>query len=225
MACCRKCRRRLLFKRQREELGEKIKRTSRHSANIQKKVSNGLTSLGGAIFCGTPAGVFKTTDKGKTWVNSSNGLANPDVRALTCLEKTLVASTDGAGIFISSDGGNHWSAANNGIPANVHSRAIIASDKALFAGTNRGTYRKYRSRKNLEFDSRLSQRTFICNWKRPRCCGSLSGEAGPFTSVPIMETTGSMPVPIFPVVVSESGRWPSMISSFTPRSIVKACGV
>ena len=106
-----------------------------------KKSSNGLTSLGGAIFCGTPAGVFKTTDKGKTWVNSSIGLANPDVRALTCLEKTLVASTDGAGIFISSDGGNHWSAANNGIPANVHSRAIIASDKALFAGTNRGTYR------------------------------------------------------------------------------------
>ena len=106
-----------------------------------KKSSNGLTSLGGTIFCGTPAGVFKTTDQGKTWVNSSNGLSNPDVRALTCLEKTLVASTDGAGIYTSSDAGNNWSAANNGIPANVHSRAVIATDQALFAGTNLGTYR------------------------------------------------------------------------------------
>lgn len=106
-----------------------------------KKSSNGLTSLGSTIFCGTPAGVFKTTDQGKTWVNSSKGLSNPDVRALACMEKTLVASTDGAGIYTSTDAGNNWSAANNGIPANVHSRAIIATDQALFAGTNLGTYR------------------------------------------------------------------------------------
>ena len=51
------------------------------------------------------------------------------------------------------------------------------------------------------------------------------GAAGPFTSVPIMEKTGSMPVRIFPVVASESGRWLLTISSFTPQSTVKACGV
>jgi len=111
-----------------------IDRTSMRSANA-------LVSLGGEIFCGTPEGVYKTVDQGKHWINSSTGLSNPDVRALTKLDKFLFASTDGDGIYRSSDGGASWTRSGKGIPDTVHSRAIIADDGVILAGTTMGTYR------------------------------------------------------------------------------------
>ncbi|MFP6764346.1 MAG: hypothetical protein VB858_12035, partial [Planctomycetaceae bacterium] len=105
------------------------------------KSSNALVALDGHIFCGTPAGVYRTRDRGKSWSNSSTGLSNPDVRALATLGDLLFASTDGDGIYSSADGGAHWEASNRGIPPNVRSRAMIASDGTLFAGTTSGTYR------------------------------------------------------------------------------------
>lgn len=106
-----------------------------------KKSSNALASLHGSIFCGTPAGVFKTTDKGRSWIDCSSGLMNPDVRALTTLDDLIFASTDGDGVHRSSDGGKTWSAANTGMPPGSRSRALIAHQGTLFAGTPYGTFR------------------------------------------------------------------------------------
>ncbi|MDB4749399.1 hypothetical protein OAF83_00695 [Rubripirellula sp.] len=106
-----------------------------------KKSSNALTSLKSTIFCGTPSGVFKTDDLGKSWSNCSSGLNNPDVRALATLDGLIFASTDGDGVYCSSDDGNSWSAANTGMPPGARSRALIAHEGVLFAGTPYGTFR------------------------------------------------------------------------------------
>jgi photosystem II stability/assembly factor-like uncharacterized protein len=106
-----------------------------------KKSSNALASLHGSIFCGTPSGVFKTTDKGKSWIDCSSGLMNPDVRALATLDELIFASTDGDGVHRSSDGGKTWSVANTGMPPGSRSRALIAHHGTLFAGTPYGTFR------------------------------------------------------------------------------------
>jgi photosystem II stability/assembly factor-like uncharacterized protein/Ca2+-binding EF-hand superfamily protein len=106
-----------------------------------KQSSNALASLGDRIFCGTPSGVFMTADAGHQWSDSSNGLDNPDVRAMASLDNLLFASTDGDGIYRSSDAGANWVAVNNGIPVGTHSRAMIAANHTIFAGTTSGTYR------------------------------------------------------------------------------------
>ncbi|MAI31353.1 MAG: hypothetical protein CMM07_06750 [Rhodopirellula sp.] len=106
-----------------------------------KKSSNALTSLKSTIFCGTPSGVFKTDNQGKSWSDCSSGLNNPDVRALATLDGLIFASTDGDGVYCSSDGGNSWSAANTGMPLGSRSRALIAHEGVLFAGTPYGTFR------------------------------------------------------------------------------------
>lgn len=66
---------------------------------------------------------------------------NPDLRALTTLDDLIIASTDGDGVHRSSDGGKTWSAANTGMPPGSRSRALIAHQGTLFAGTPHGTFR------------------------------------------------------------------------------------
>ncbi len=106
-----------------------------------KKSSNALTSHKSTIFCGTPSGIFKTDNQGKSWSDCSSGLNNPDVRALATLDGLIFASTDGDGVYCSSDGGNSWSASNTGMPPSSRSRALIAHEGVLFAGTPYGTFR------------------------------------------------------------------------------------
>jgi Ca2+-binding EF-hand superfamily protein len=111
-----------------------IRQTSMRSANA-------LTSLDGVIFCGTPQGVYRTSDAGRHWIASSSGLSTLDVRALTRLGTVLFASTDGGGVCRSTDGGRSWQHASDGIPAGLRSRAILAADGVVLAGTTQGTFR------------------------------------------------------------------------------------
>lgn len=111
-----------------------VRQTSMRSANA-------LTSLGDVIFCGTPQGIYRTSDAGRHWTLSSEGLATLDVRALTRLNTTLFASTDGDGVYRSKDSGKSWQHASKGIPSGVRSRAILAADGVVIAGTQQGTFR------------------------------------------------------------------------------------
>jgi len=111
-----------------------VRQTSMRSANA-------LTSLDGVIFCGTPQGIYRTSDAGRHWVASSSGLSKLDVRALTRLGSALFASTDGGGVCRSTDGGRSWQHASEGIPSGLRSRAIIAADGVVLAGTTQGTFR------------------------------------------------------------------------------------
>jgi Ca2+-binding EF-hand superfamily protein len=60
---------------------------------------------------------------------------------LTRLGTVLFASTDGGGVCRSTDGGRSWQHASDGIPAGLRSRAILAADGVVLAGTTQGTFR------------------------------------------------------------------------------------
>jgi photosystem II stability/assembly factor-like uncharacterized protein len=75
-------------------------------------------------------GVYKTTNYGATWVNSSNGLTNKNILTLLINPKNsnvlyagssfiLPASTGPSNIFKSFDGGATWNNFSNGLPTNA----------------------------------------------------------------------------------------------------------
>ncbi|OIN94034.1 MAG: hypothetical protein AUJ20_02145 [Comamonadaceae bacterium CG1_02_60_18] len=83
------------------------------------------------LLANTDQGIFKSTDSGSTWAalpaspSGPNGAVVYNVRALfytptgTSTNVTrLLATVEGAGIFVSEDGGNTWTASNTGLPAN-----------------------------------------------------------------------------------------------------------
>lgn len=70
------------------------------------------------IYGSTYAGVFKSTNGGKSWQLSNSGMTSNDVKILVCMakdSKTLYAATWGRGVFCSRDGGSSWYQCNNGI--------------------------------------------------------------------------------------------------------------
>jgi len=107
-------------------------------------------SAAGTLYAGTAGGgVFKSTDGGLTWAESSNGLergSQQDVTALLINPQTpasLYAGT-GAGVFISSDGGASWQAASTGLPdyGGIRFLALDPSDPAiLYAIATDGLYK------------------------------------------------------------------------------------
>jgi len=65
----------------------------------------------GLILAGTPDGVFRSEDEGRTWAEANAGLSQRHVRWLEFhpdLPDLVFAGTQPASIFISRDGGNTW---------------------------------------------------------------------------------------------------------------------
>lgn len=71
------------------------------------------------------------------WVHSDNGLTNGNVTSIISTGSTMVAGTQGGGVFVSIDGGASWQVRNNGL-AIVDVRALAAIGSNLFAGTSGG---------------------------------------------------------------------------------------
>ena len=92
------------------------------------------------VYAGTTAGVFKSTDEGRSWIKTNSGLTSLDVRALAVDPKnpvTVYAATSGGGLFKSTDRGSRWSPANAGLTnTNVQSLALDATNPSrMFVGT------------------------------------------------------------------------------------------
>jgi photosystem II stability/assembly factor-like uncharacterized protein len=78
-----------------------------------------LTPSSHTIYAGTNAGVFKSTDGGASWTQSTSRLMDLRITALaldTLTPTTLYAGTRGAGILWSPDGGALWLPVNTGVP-------------------------------------------------------------------------------------------------------------
>ncbi|MDZ7342105.1 MAG: YCF48-related protein [candidate division KSB1 bacterium] len=63
-------------------------------------------------------GIFKSTNGGKSWQITNNGMTTNDIKALICHPQdgnVLYAATWGHGIFYSNDGGANWQQRNSGI--------------------------------------------------------------------------------------------------------------
>ncbi len=92
------------------------------------------------VYAGTTQGVFKTLNRGETWVRLAADLGELYVSSLA-LEpgngRHLYMGTS-RGIFQSRDGGHTWNATNDGL-ANLNIRAIAmdpSDSRVLYAGTN-----------------------------------------------------------------------------------------
>ncbi|HWS86861.1 MAG TPA: FG-GAP-like repeat-containing protein [Pyrinomonadaceae bacterium] len=102
-------------------------------------------------FSGFPTGIFKSTNGGASWVNSSAGLTatvggqtfTPSVNAILVdpsSPSTVYAATTGYGVYKSTDGGTNWAPSNAGL-ANRGVLALAArpgSPGAVLAGTVAG---------------------------------------------------------------------------------------
>ena len=73
-----------------------------------------LTSIAvseGVVLAGSAEGIWRSTDKGKTWKAANEGLAIPYVRWIAASPKQLaliLSGTEPAGIFVSNDAGDSW---------------------------------------------------------------------------------------------------------------------
>lgn len=96
-------------------------------------------------------GIYKSTNGGKSWFLSSNGLSSNDIKVLVCdplNTNYIYAGTWGDGIFCSEDGGGSWNPMNNNITdlrirsivLNSHSSGnlVAASGSELLESKNRG---------------------------------------------------------------------------------------
>jgi len=87
----------------------------------------------GAIFAGTDAGPFRSTDNGTTWAKISTGLTNTDVRCVAINSSGHIFAGTGDGVFRSTDDGGSWTRVGL---ANTYVYALaINSSQHVFAGT------------------------------------------------------------------------------------------
>jgi uncharacterized protein (TIGR03437 family) len=102
-----------------------------------------LLELNGIILAGTTSrGVFASSDNGKTWSASSNGLGNLTVNALAPAGPNVLAGTS-SGIYRSGDGGRNWTLA---VAGSQFIRPLLVTGAGVFAGNSAG--RIYRSNDN-----------------------------------------------------------------------------
>ncbi len=93
---------------------------------------------GSVVYAGTHAGIFRSADRGATWVRASAGLSLSPVRCLAVDPSdsgAVYAGTDG-GLFVTSDSGEHWRAATSLASPPVTALALDARKPArLYVGT------------------------------------------------------------------------------------------
>jgi ligand-binding sensor domain-containing protein len=99
------------------------------------------------VFVGTGTGVFRSTNKGKSWISASNGIAyiQYGVECLVDIPSggggtALVAGTDN-GIYLSTNDGTNWSAIDSGL-ADKWAWSFAVNNGNLFVGTFHGVWRR-----------------------------------------------------------------------------------
>jgi photosystem II stability/assembly factor-like uncharacterized protein len=85
-------------------------------------------------------GIFKTTDRGKSWQQMNRGLSHPTVYAVAIDpkdENIMYAGGYGGGIYKTTDGGRNWINSSLGLDVlDVHSLVVNPSNSSsVFAGT------------------------------------------------------------------------------------------
>jgi hypothetical protein len=78
---------------------------------LNEQPLTGIAVSEGVVLAGSAEGIWRSTDKGKTWKAANEGLAIPYVRWIAASPKQLaliLAGTEPAGIFVSNDAGDSW---------------------------------------------------------------------------------------------------------------------
>ncbi|MBN1349182.1 choice-of-anchor D domain-containing protein [candidate division KSB1 bacterium] len=93
------------------------------------------------LFIGTREGLFKSDDRGGTWVRVETGLpTRPNVRSLVIDPENsniIYASVWAKSIYKSTTGGLNWTRKTNGLPTNYITTLLVDADQSqmLYAGT------------------------------------------------------------------------------------------
>ncbi len=108
------------------------------AASVQALVMDGH----GVIYAGSFGhGIFRSVDRGVTWVRAGSGVTDPFILSLaSAKDGTVYAGTFRGGVFRSRDDGNSWHPINVGLKR-LEVKALMAIDQELLAGTGDGVYR------------------------------------------------------------------------------------
>ncbi len=117
---------------------------SQFDPNAQQAASiQALTSVGNdLVYAGSfGLGLFRSEDRGATWVKSGQGVTDPFILTLTTgKDGAIYAGTFRGGVFRSRDRGKSWQAVNSGLKR-LEIKALLAVGDAVYAGTSDGVYR------------------------------------------------------------------------------------
>lgn len=117
------------------------KNTGLTNTNVTALAATRPGPLTWALFAGTPAGVFRSTDLWGSWTAVSSGLTGGAVQALLGVGNRLLAGTGSGGVFLSLNQGDTWTAVNTGLP-NLAITALGSDGIDVFAATGAGVYRR-----------------------------------------------------------------------------------
>jgi hypothetical protein len=90
------------------------------------------------LYVATSTGVYKSADRGATWVSASSGIFDENVNAVAINPlnpANLFAATNTYGIFRTSNGGKLWLASNSGIPTSTAGLLVSALTVDSSSGT------------------------------------------------------------------------------------------
>lgn len=86
-------------------------------------------------------GIFRSVDRGTTWVPVGAGVTDPFILSLaSAKDGTLYAGTFRGGIFRTHDEGKTWHTVNAGLKR-LEVKALMVTDHDIYAGTGDGVYR------------------------------------------------------------------------------------
>ncbi len=100
-----------------------------------------LVGLGLLVDAARPAAashaVFRTTDRGRTWSQSDEGLpGQARINAFAAMGRSVLAGTD-AGLFVSIDEGVRWQPASGAAMTSGRILSLASAGRNVYAGTDR----------------------------------------------------------------------------------------
>jgi hypothetical protein len=104
------------------------------------------------LIAAADAGLYHSSDQGRTWSIVSAGAFSALARAGT---GTLIAGALDGRILRSVDGGAQWTGMNAGLPALAAVRSLAWSNGVLLVGTNLGVYQKHDDSTSFEASTML----------------------------------------------------------------------
>ncbi|MCL5020125.1 MAG: hypothetical protein M1339_00355, partial [Bacteroidetes bacterium] len=96
-----------------------------------------VTFASNRVIVGTNFGVYTSSDSGRSWTHSVEGLTYINVTALASVGGIAFAGTDSGGVFFSTDDGLSWTAASSGLTTPLI-RSLAVNGDSVYAGTNGG---------------------------------------------------------------------------------------
>lgn len=99
-----------------------------------------LVAKGNTLYAGTSNAVYYTTNRGKTWTISYNGMPSPSyIMALTIKDNILFASIANEGVYRSTNNGESWEESSDGLP-DQYVQTFFVKNNLLYAGTHYGIF-------------------------------------------------------------------------------------